>query len=526
MNTLKYKLLMLCCIATFYGSAQVGIGTNTPDSSAILHLESTSKGFLPSRMTIAQRDSIVNPANGLMVYITDSNDFSFYKDSSWDFLSSYRKVWSIFGTATDPLPDTFIWLGTTDNTPLKFMVNGVRAGIIDHNNMNAYLGYQSGASSALTATRNAFLGDSTGYLTSTGRDNSFIGKSSGFSNTSGMYNNYVGSMSGYSSSSSVHNNTLGYKTLFSNTDGIKNVGIASNSLYNNLTGNCNIGMGYQTLFNNTVGSFNIALGCDALSTNTTGSYNIAIGSASMEIFNNGDLNVAIGPSSMAHKLTGTENVAIGAGALVNDSIGQGNTAIGKESLRTSKTGSGNIALGTKADLSFPNLFNSIIIGYNTTIDSSNSVRIGNSQTRRWGLGVNVGQGRVFEVGKDSTTGNGAYLSIGGAWTNSSSFIKKDRIQVLNGNDILKKVMQLHIDGWYYKGTNEYHIGPYAEEFYNTFNTGADQHYISTVDPAGIALKAIQELNKKNEELKAENELLKLRLDRLEQLVNLQEKAGQ
>lgn len=84
-------------------------------------------------------------------------------------------------------------------------------------------------------------------------------------------------------------------------------------------------------------------------------------------------------------------------------------------------------------------------------------------------------------------------------------------------------MELHIDGWYYKGTNEYHIGPYAEEFYHTFNTGTDQHYISTVDPAGIALKAIQELNKQNENLKAENELLKNRLDRLEQLMNLQGK---
>jgi len=146
------------------------------------------------------------------------------------------------------------------------------------------------------------------------------------------------------------------------------------------------------------------------------------------------------------------------------------------------------------------------------------VRIGNSQVKQWGFGVNPGQGKVLAVGHDSTNGNGAYLSSGGAWSNSSSFIKKDRIQLLDGNDILKKVMQLHIDGWYYKGTNEYHIGPYAEEFYNTFNTGTDQHYISTVDPAGIALKAIQELNTQNQNLKAENELLKQRLDRLEQLM--------
>ncbi len=523
MKILKYKLLLLLSIATCCCSAQVGIGTNTPDSSAILHLQSTSKGLLPTRMTIAQKDSIKNPANGLMVYDTDSNDFSFYKSSKWDYLAPYSKVWSIFGTATDHLPDTFIWLGTSDNTPLKFMVNGGRAGIIDHNYMNAYLGYQSGKSSAFTATRNAFLGDSTGYLTSTGHDNSFIGKSAGFGNTSGLYNNYVGAMSGYSASTADHNNTLGYQTLYNNTGGDKNVGIASNSLYNNSTGDCNLGVGHQTLYKNTTGSYNIALGCDALTSNTTGSNNVSIGGSSLGVLTVGDMNVAVGTDAMKNQRTGLENTAVGAGALVNDSTGQYNTAVGKEAMKSNKTGSNNIALGYKADVSFSTLFNATMIGSGASVDSSNSVRIGNSQVKRWGFGVNVGQGKALVVGSDSTNGNGANLSIGGTWTNASSFIKKDRIQLLDGNDILKKVMQLHIDGWYYKGTNEYHIGPYAEEFYHTFNTGTDQHYISTVDPAGIALKAIQELNKKNDDLKMENELLKQRLDRLEQMVNVQGK---
>lgn len=49
-------------------NAQVGIGTDTPDVSSILDVVSTSKGVLVPRMTTAQRDAIVTPAKGLMIY--------------------------------------------------------------------------------------------------------------------------------------------------------------------------------------------------------------------------------------------------------------------------------------------------------------------------------------------------------------------------------------------------------------------------------------------------------------------------
>lgn len=41
------------------------------DNSAALEIESTTKGFLPPRMTRAQRDAIVNPVAGLVVYQTN-----------------------------------------------------------------------------------------------------------------------------------------------------------------------------------------------------------------------------------------------------------------------------------------------------------------------------------------------------------------------------------------------------------------------------------------------------------------------
>ena len=62
-------MLLLLVSSSVYG--QRGIGTNTPDTSAILELASTSKGFLPPRMTASQRDAIATPALGLIIFCTD-----------------------------------------------------------------------------------------------------------------------------------------------------------------------------------------------------------------------------------------------------------------------------------------------------------------------------------------------------------------------------------------------------------------------------------------------------------------------
>ena len=65
----KYiSLVCLCilCIQSLRG--QVGIGTQTPNTSSALDISSITKGFLIPRMTTAQRNSISNPAKGLIVY--------------------------------------------------------------------------------------------------------------------------------------------------------------------------------------------------------------------------------------------------------------------------------------------------------------------------------------------------------------------------------------------------------------------------------------------------------------------------
>jgi len=115
-------------------------------------------------------------------------------------------------------------------------------------------------------------------------------------------------------------------------------------------------------------------------------------------------------------------------------------------------------------------------------------------------GASAGGSKAFIVGNSSSNGNGAYLTTGGTWTNASDRNLKDDFSVVDDEDILNKVAQLDITRWKYKGTEEYHIGPMAQDFYKSFDLGNDDKHISTIDPAGIALVSIKALKQENDEL--------------------------
>ncbi len=74
-------LLIFLVSAPFY--AQVGIGTTTPDASAMLDVQSTSSGFAMPRMAKADREAIANPIEGLQVYDTDYKNIWIYTDGDW-----------------------------------------------------------------------------------------------------------------------------------------------------------------------------------------------------------------------------------------------------------------------------------------------------------------------------------------------------------------------------------------------------------------------------------------------------------
>ncbi|MEO5681820.1 MAG: hypothetical protein ABIQ88_04220 [Chitinophagaceae bacterium] len=79
------KFLLAGALATL---AQQGVGINTtgsqPHASAMLDINSTTKGLLISRMTAAQRSAISSPATGLQVFQTDGTaGFYYYNGNAW-----------------------------------------------------------------------------------------------------------------------------------------------------------------------------------------------------------------------------------------------------------------------------------------------------------------------------------------------------------------------------------------------------------------------------------------------------------
>lgn len=58
-------------------NAQVGIGTTNPDPSSALHISSNSAGLLIPKLSTSQRNGITAPANGLLIFNTDADEFQF-----------------------------------------------------------------------------------------------------------------------------------------------------------------------------------------------------------------------------------------------------------------------------------------------------------------------------------------------------------------------------------------------------------------------------------------------------------------
>ncbi|MFK7832702.1 MAG: hypothetical protein AB8B52_05460 [Winogradskyella sp.] len=84
MNRLRLLIILLVCSYTAF--SQVGIGTTTPDDSAILDISSTTQGFLLPRMNEVQRNGIANPATGLLIYLIEGTQqcLQVYNGSGWE----------------------------------------------------------------------------------------------------------------------------------------------------------------------------------------------------------------------------------------------------------------------------------------------------------------------------------------------------------------------------------------------------------------------------------------------------------
>lgn len=108
---------------------------------------------------------------------------------------------------------------------------------------------------------------------------------------------------------------------------------------------------------------------------------------------------------------------------------------------------------------------------------------------------------------DSTMAHYCYLPAGGSgWQCCSDRNLKENYNLVNSEEILATLASVPINTWNFKSQDDSirHIGPTAQDFYAAFGFGDDNTHISTIDPDGIALAAIQGLYAENQALKAEN----------------------
>lgn len=85
MKNVKLLLMVTALIISYSLTAQIGVNTDgsSPDSSAMLDIKSTTKGFLLPRMTTFEQRSISTPASGLLIFNTDSLSFWFFNGTLW-----------------------------------------------------------------------------------------------------------------------------------------------------------------------------------------------------------------------------------------------------------------------------------------------------------------------------------------------------------------------------------------------------------------------------------------------------------
>ncbi len=398
------KLLTIVLISISFNAftQSVGIGTTTPNASAMLDVSSTNKGILIPRMTKAERQAIASPADGLIVYQTspDSIGFHYYANFiGWTFLVNGSKGWGLNGNSGITSSN---FIGTINDAPLLFKVSNTQAGGIGRYG-NVALGNArfndffndigTAGSTQNTAIGNAALRNYVVMHANTavgfgaaennlgGSANTAIGHYAMRNNKGGGYSVAIGKDALLTDTAAEQTVAIGANSLFWNVNKFGNTAVGTNSLFYNTNtslgalstteGLHNTALGHSALFSNRKGSGSIAAGFNSLYSDTKADGIVAIGRAALYTNNLRENNLAIGDSALFNNSTGatgtlqaTNNLAIGAKSLKNNTTGYNNVAIGKHSLLNNTVGISNIAIGTAA------FVNNVGNDYNITIGDS------------------------------------------------------------------------------------------------------------------------------------------------------------
>ena len=148
-----FKKSLLCVTFLVLGNIEqtvaqqnVGIGTSTPDNSAVLELStqmlSSPKGFLVPRLTTSIRNQIPDPATGLLIFNSTTNQFEYNAGTSssptWLALLAGNAVGtvssvglslpSIFTIDDSPITSSGTLTATLNNQPVNSLFAGPIAG--------------------------------------------------------------------------------------------------------------------------------------------------------------------------------------------------------------------------------------------------------------------------------------------------------------------------------------------------------------------------------------------------------------
>jgi hypothetical protein len=464
-------MILFLLIAQTYLNAQVAINKDgsQPDASAMLDIKTTDGGLLIPRMTTTQRSAISSPAEGLLVYDTDTKSFWFYNNTAWTEWLNRNNVNEI----VDADKDTKIEVdyGLIDSDFIQFTTDGInyfdmgqgRLGIT-HTGGSVLIGYAVGVLDDLSNNANLAIGNWALHRTGTGEKNIALGNYPLYSNETGSSNIALGSNALYENTekdgliaigdsalhysgvgpqsdiSSIQNIAIGSKALMSNTYGSYNVAVGDHSLYSNVSAYYNTAIGNYSLMHNNYGSSNTALGHYSLNENTTGSYNTAGGSLSLNqnqvgyhntafgsyslYTNNGSANTGIGRSSMFNNTSGNSNTALGYCSMFNNTTGDLNVAIGMSSLYSNTTISELVAVGDSALYANTGGENNTAVGAKALRNNTSGER--NTAVGRKALYWNVTGSRntaigTFALAKNTTSDNSAFGSLALALNTSGAY---------------------------------------------------------------------------------------------------------
>lgn len=384
----------------------VGIGTPTPNASALLDVSATDKGLLIPCMSKTQRTAIAAPANGLLVFqnAPDSMGFYYYNSGSWIWLQNASGAGSGWSTTGNAGTDTSVnFIGTTELKPLAFRVNNKKAGLISLD--NTALGYYALNNAKNTAFWNTAIGYNTLANIENGAYNTALGFTAmqeflnGNSNTgiglaalkglkNGNNNIGIGAQSsGITKGSNnivfSNGNAVGLNTTDSLIDNViignhpgnpfylysnKNVLVGTHAGGNLIYGGTLVAVGDSAAASNSTGFSNVAIGAKALAKNTSKSNLVAVGDSAL--FNNGSGattasqavgNTAVGSKSLFGNTTGSYNTSLGLGTLNYHAYGDDNTAVGASALAIGSSGTSTTAVG-KSALQYDNGTNNVALG--------------------------------------------------------------------------------------------------------------------------------------------------------------------